>query len=70
MNPPVAQQEAPAQEEVASDGLISVVLTLTPDQYGEMGMDLEDARRALGLPKSAPKTEVIRQSVRRAAGSK
>jgi hypothetical protein len=61
---------APAAPDVASDGLIEIVMTLDVEQFGEMGMDLEDARSALGLPKSASKTEVIRRAVRFAAGSK
>jgi len=54
---------------ITRDGVIEIVLTPTLEQYGEMGMDLEQARRSLGLPKSASKTEVIHAALRCAANS-
>jgi hypothetical protein len=53
-----------------SSDLVEVILTPTIEQYGEMGLDLEQARKALGLPKSASKTKVIHAALRCVAGSK
>lgn len=62
MNPATATEvRAPA------DGLIEVLLTLEPEDFAEMGMDLELVRRRLNLPSSAPKTTLVREAVRLAA---
>jgi hypothetical protein len=46
---------------------IEVLLTLSPGQYREMGDDLEEVRRRLGLPKSAGPTQIILEAVHRQA---
>jgi hypothetical protein len=60
----MAQVEAPP-----ADGLIEVLLTLSPRQYAEMGDDLEALRVRLNLPRSASNTQVILDAVRRQAAS-
>lgn len=61
-----AKDEACTVQEPHGDS-IRVVLSLSPDQYEEMGRDLEAIRRRLDLPGSASNTQVIVKAVRHLA---
>jgi predicted RNase H-like HicB family nuclease len=54
--------KADAMQSVA-DGMVEVLLTLSPAKYAEMGQGIERLRDRLGMPRSASNTELILRAV-------
>lgn len=48
---------------------VEVLLTLSPEQYRELGEDIEAVRVQLDLPPSTPPDDVIRQAMHKLARS-